>query len=189
MKNRLYFTCRLCLLGMFLFSWMAAQAQTAAEAWVRRYTSSEPGSVDYGREVEVDPDGNIIVAGNTDDGITREHILIIKYSGAGVPLWTNRFTAPTNLDHRVSGMAVDNSGNIIVTGFSTFGTAGDYAVVAYSGNGVALWTNRYNGPANGDDVARALAVDRNGNVFVTGSSITVDRKSTRLNSSHSQISY
>ena len=31
-----------------------------------------------------------------------------------------------------------------------------------------LWTNRYNGPGNGDDYACAVAVDGSNNVIVTG---------------------
>ena len=38
---------------------------------------------------------------------------------------------------------------------------------------VGVWTNRFNGASNSLDFAQALAVDRDGNVFVTGYSGTV----------------
>src|SRR6266581_9022639 len=38
---------------------------------------------------------------------------------------------------------------------------------AHAQGGVPLWTNRYDGPANSSDLARAIAVDSSGNVFVT----------------------
>jgi hypothetical protein len=46
-----------------------------------------------------------------------------------------------------------HGGNVIVTGdsYRDFVTR-DIATIAYSNAGVPLWTNRYNGPANGDDV-------------------------------------
>jgi hypothetical protein len=66
---------------------------------------------------------------------------------------------------------VDRSDNVYVTGESYgSGSGWDYAALAYSSAGVPLWANRYNGPANTDDSAVALAVDANGNVCVTGSS-------------------
>ena len=41
---------------------------------------------------------------------------------------------------------------------------------AHGDGGVALWTNRYNGPGNGTDVPSGVGVDAAGNIFVTGSS-------------------
>jgi len=42
--------------------------------------------------------------------------------------------------------------------------------IKYSNAGAPLWTNRYNGPQNLDDWINGVAVDRAGNVFVTGES-------------------
>jgi hypothetical protein len=169
MKSYLRFTNRLGLLVIFLCSWVVAQAERATEAWVQRYSSGEARSLDYGRKVVVDLNGNIVVAGDTDDRITGADIVVIKYSGAGVALWTNRYNGPANGDDRGLSAGVDQSGNVFVTGSSAERDGGiNYITLAYSPTGVRLWTNRYDGPANGEDAARALAVDHNGNVFVTG---------------------
>src|SRR5215813_13374382 len=39
---------------------------------------------------------------------------------------------------------------------------------AHAQGGIPLWTNGYNGPTNTYSVAKAVAVDGSGNVFVTG---------------------
>ncbi len=66
-------------------------------------------------------------------------------------------------------IALDNLGNIYVTGVSWgSGTDYDYATVKYDSSGVEQWVERYNGPGNGSDVARAIALDNSGNIYVTG---------------------
>src|SRR5688572_7324240 len=135
MKRHLHRSYRAFLLGVIILCSMTARA-------------------DYGREIKVDPDGNVIVAGDTFEGaVPRESLLILKYSGAGVPLWTNRFYAPTNSNYKVSGLAVDNRGNVFVAGAA--GSGAHYLTIAYSAAGAALWTNLYDNP-NRNDVARAL---------------------------------
>jgi len=65
---------------------------------------------------------------------------------------------------------VDSSGNVYVTGCSYSGTSYDYTTIKYSSSGAQQWVARYNGPANGSDIAGALAIDSSGNVYVTGQS-------------------
>ena len=139
--------------------------------WTNRYNGPGNGD-DEPTAVAVDGSNNVIVTGYSIGSGGYYDYATIKYSSAGVPLWTNRYNGPGNGDDRATAMAVDGSNNVIVTGYSTGSGSGyDYATIEYSSAGVPLWTNRYNGPGNGDDEANAVAVDRGGNVFVTGSSL------------------
>jgi hypothetical protein len=54
----------------------------------------------------------------------------IKYSSAGVPLWTNRYNGPGNSTDAAAAVAVDHRGNVIVTGYSV-GNGADFATVKY----------------------------------------------------------
>src|ERR1035437_5523396 len=86
-----------------------------------------------------------------------------------VQAWAQRYNGPANGNDWAYAMAVDGSNNVIVTGASTdSGGWRDFATIKYSSVGVPLWTNRYNGPGNGDDKAFAVAVDGNNDVIVTG---------------------
>src|SRR5260221_247018 len=81
----------------------------------------------------------------------------VAYSAAGVPLWTNRYDA-AHANDQANAVAVDGSGHVFVTGFSqssAISGSEDFATIAYSGAGAPLWTNRYNGPGNGNDRASA----------------------------------
>jgi hypothetical protein len=145
-----------------------------AALWTNRYNGPGNGN-DGANAVAVDSHGNAIVTGlsvGTNGLSSYFDYATIKYSGAGVPLWTNRYNGPANNEDQATDVAVDRSGKVFVTGISfAINGRADYATVAYSSAGVPLWTNRYNGPVNdSDDYARAVAVDGNGNAFVTGDS-------------------
>ena len=85
--------------------------------------------------------------------------------------WVRRYNGPGNGLDRALGMALDTSGYVYVTGFSTgSGTDYDYGTIKYKPNGDPDWVSRYNGPGNYQDYSRAVVVDKSGNVYVTGGS-------------------
>ena len=83
-----------------------------------------------------------------------------------IEAWVQRYNGPGTGDDYAWAMAVDASGNVVVTGQSYIGLGGGdrasrYATIKYSSAGVPLWTNLYIGPAN-NDVANAIALDSSG---------------------------
>src|ERR1043165_7055586 len=154
------------------------------EAWVRRYNN--PGdSFDQAFHVVRDPAGDFLVAGGTADGFGPQDLLLIKYSGAnGAVLWQRRYHGPAetlitlHLERPlpIAAAAVDNRGNLVLTAKADnpprdWVRDSDFYTAKYSGvDGALLWERRYDGPAQGDDVPIAMAVDAAGNVVVTGSS-------------------
>ena len=161
------------VVAVLLWATGTPAAESVATAWVQRYSHPTISHDSLARKVVTDHAGNVIVAGAAYNGVSRGDFLIIKYSGAGVPLWTNRYDGPESLgDAAAAAVTVDADNSVLVTGAcsSGWGEAGDYVTIKYSGTGVPLWTNYYNGPGDRDDKAWAIAVDSSGNVFVTGHS-------------------
>ncbi|MBS4033992.1 MAG: SBBP repeat-containing protein [Ignavibacterium sp.] len=86
--------------------------------------------------------------------------------------WTARYNGIDNLRDRGFAIAVDDSGFIYVTGVSLGAiTDRDYITIKYTPSGDTVWVRLFNGPENGFDVARDIAIDDSGNVYVTGTSV------------------
>jgi uncharacterized delta-60 repeat protein len=139
------------------------------QQWVARYNGGW-NTDDYARAIVVDPQGNIYVTGESPGFTTRIDYVTIKYDANGNRLWVARYNGPGNGDDYARAIAVDAQGNVYVTGRSWNGTDYDYATVKYDTNGNLLWVSRYNGSGRGEDDARALVVDSQANVYVTGNS-------------------
>ena len=83
--------------------------------------------------------------------------------------WVARYNGSGNGADVATAIAVDNGGNIYVTGHSdTSGSGADYATVKYDALGVEQWVAQYDGPDFGWDRAYAIALDAAGNIYVTG---------------------
>ena len=141
------------------------------QQWAARYNG--PASIDdIAYALAIDMSGNIYVTGSSLGSGTGLDYATIKYDPSGSQQWVSRYNGPANSDDFAYSLAVDISGGVYVTGGSTgSGTALDYATVKYDPSGAQTWASRYNGPANGDDQANALAIDGSGNVYVTGTSL------------------
>ncbi|MCL5961938.1 MAG: NHL repeat-containing protein, partial [Chloroflexi bacterium] len=142
------------------------------QLWVARYNGPGNGN-DYAQALAIDGQRNIYVTGQSWGGNdTKNDYATLKYDSTGNQLWVARYNGPGNGDDIAAGLAADSQGNVYVSGQSWGGndTKNDYATVKYDSSGNQLWLARYNGSGNGDDVAKALAVDGQGNVYVTGQS-------------------
>jgi uncharacterized delta-60 repeat protein len=143
------------------------------EQWVARY-NSPGGFEDDASAITIDGLGNVYVTGTTRTSGNNWDYATVKYNSAGQQQWVAVYNGPGNDDDEAAAIAVDDSGNVYVTGFSV-GTAYpdyDYATVKYDSTGQQQWIMRYNGPGNAVDFATGIAVDGAGNIYVTGGSVS-----------------
>jgi hypothetical protein len=126
---------------------------------------------DQAKSLAVDGNGNVYITGYSTGSGSYFDYATIKYSSGGVPQWTNRYASPGFSSDIAYSSALDGAGNLYVTGASQGGVTYDIASIKYSSAGIAVWTNRFNGPANNDDQPKSVVVDGTGNIFVCGYSV------------------
>jgi hypothetical protein len=112
---------------------------------------------------------DVVVAAEGYNGSSGSDYVTVKYDSTGTQQWLAAYTGPVDWD-APEDVATDAAGNVYVAG-SSVGSASswDFLTIKYDSTGETLWTLRYDGPANGDDEARAVGVDSAGNAYVTGS--------------------
>lgn len=159
MKARTFLT----ILSGFLVTAGMVAAAPVQQSWVGHAfpRQSEP------KALVLDGAGRLIVAGT----IVGNDYGTAKFDIDGALLWERSYEGPPPSSDNVAGVAVDNTGNVYVTGGSAVSGMGeDFATVKYAPDGTELWVRRFHGPETGGG-ASGVAVDGAGNVVVTGTSV------------------
>jgi hypothetical protein len=117
----------------------------------------------------LDQRGNALVIGQNANYYPNMQYATYKINATGTYIWTNLYPASPAGMSVGTAIAVDQANSAYVTGYSP-GTNSDNDIVTikYDQNGNQIWLQRYASPCNGNAAGNAIAVDNNGNVYVTG---------------------
>ena len=101
------------------------------EQWVASYDG--PGDADdYATAIVTDGSGNAYVTGASVGIGTGYDYTTVKYDTTGQEQWAARYNGPANFDDQTNAIAIDDSGNVYVTGLVTDqDTDFDYATIKY----------------------------------------------------------
>jgi len=143
---------------------------TGTEKWVGRYNGTA-NATDEAYSIAVDSGGNVYTTGTSTGSGTGLDFATVKYDSAGNELWAERYHTTGDMDEFGTTLDIDNSGNVYITGGSwkfMQGIPSDIITVKYDANGDTVWSVRYNGPGNDDDIPEEIAIDGFANIYVAG---------------------
>lgn len=163
------------LLACGICASLGAKAQTIS--WFQQFNGPAVGTsqFDLGTAIAQDDFGNIVVTGQSQSDLTGADILTLKYDPYGQLLWSVRYDGPAHATDIATAIAIDSLSNIIVCGGSaSLGTDQDYITLKYSPAGDLIWEARTGNAGFPLESIRAVVVDDNDDVTVTGQSAVSD---------------
>ena len=125
--------------GLACYDYVTAKYDTAGkQLWVARYNG--PGNeYDIALAIAVDVSGNVYITGGSYGSETYYDYTTLKYDSAGNQLWEKRYNGPGNDRDIATAIAVDESGNVYITGKSrTNEIDWDYVTIKYDTDGNQL---------------------------------------------------
>jgi hypothetical protein len=126
----------------------------------------------------VPPSGDLYLTGRAPSAFPSTlHCLTLALGTNVTQRWLADVSTPNGY-YRGNGIALDGHGNVFVTGQAStnyteaefIGHTLNFLTIKYDNDGRELWQKRYNGPANGRDIATGIAVAPDGGIFVAGTS-------------------
>ena len=149
---------------------------SGTKQWTKQLGSS---GNDQGRGVTVDSSDNIYVTGLTKGGLDgnswqgNNDIFLVKYNSSGTKQWTQQLG--TLYSDIASGVTVDSSNNLYVTGYThgdldgnTNSLTYDLFLIKYNSSGNKQWTKLLGSVEDTGYSGRGLASDSSNNIYITG---------------------
>ena len=122
---------------------------------------------------KINDSGGFTIIGNTSRNGLSSKAFTAKYSPEGTLLWSQQHNQLAGSADYAVETAIDGQGNTIVIGATFHPSRQDFdmSVFKYGAGGNLSWSRVINGAGNGDDFPADLALDFQGNIYVTGTSL------------------
>lgn len=142
---------------------------SGTQLWAHEYNGLGIGGQTWAQSLALDNSHNVYIAGLSHGVNTSHDYFTIKYSPGGVQQWVRRYNLnPNDGDNQANSIAIDNTGNIYVSGISRLSNADamKLTTLKYTNSGDLVWTIR-----DSDTLRKQstyMDIDKNNNVYVTG---------------------
>jgi hypothetical protein len=151
--------------------WTIACDRWGSKLWEAYYAGAGDWN-DSAAALTLDSRGDLYVTGQSFETPNESaSITTIKYRSDSTRLWISRLHFPSDIDDGGLDIVAQDSTVLYVCGYRhVAGLDNNYVVVKYNAlTGDTMWTRSYSRSGEeDDDMPTAIAVDRNGNVVVTG---------------------
>ena len=131
----------------------------------------------------IDSEGSLVTVGKTDSiskeetEIAKDDVFVTKRLPNGTEVWTNQLGSDEN--DNPTDAAIDSHGNIYVSGYTKGAFEGlknngekNAFLLKWNNDGESIWSKQWG--TESDENANGVAIDKNGDIFVTGNIDTND---------------
>jgi hypothetical protein len=142
---------------------------SGVQQWVTNFFGDTAGGR-FPHDIAVDKQSNVYVTGYAYTISTNYFdFCTVKYNSNGVQQWVRYYDNPTHNIDQARKIAIDNTGNIYVSGFSDLCpfSCGIYTTIKYSTNGDQIWSRTYGNGIGSCDLGD-MKIDNDCNVYITG---------------------
>jgi uncharacterized delta-60 repeat protein len=134
--------------------------------WSERYDN---GEIDIANSLFLDDAGNVFVTGTSWKVYQSYNFLTIKYSSGGDTIWSCIWKGPENAADIAEDLSLDSFGNVVVAGTCDwYWGSVDYVIIKLNTAGDTAWVRNYDSPEHAHDNLKALVIDNQDNIYVTG---------------------
>jgi len=150
-----------------------ALAASGDVAWHRAYDGGVAGS-DSAGNLALSPDGRALYAAGWAQRVASptsdiSDVLLIKYAYSGARKWVRFYDGPGHGNDRAEDVVCDRWDNVVVGGIAAMADGyTDLVLVKYDAEGHRKWLRTYSAGPSSSEIAYALAVDGDGNVYAAG---------------------
>lgn len=155
------------------YATLAYDGSTGQTLWIERFEDGSQSNTDGATALAIGPgDSSVYVTGSS----LGDYATVAYDLDSGEEKWTARYGQGDGPDTPNALDVGPDGATVFVTGESQLTDeieSSDYATLAYTSDGVELWSARYDGQGEDVDVATALGVSVDGStLYVTGTTAT-----------------